>query len=548
MKRSTFTFLLAGLATVFSCTNTENSVRQIDENALNAIQADSYLAHIKTLSSDEFQGRKPFTMGDTLTVAYIEAQFKALGLEPGNGSSYFQEVPMAEITSTPVTKDWTLTGKNGAMTINHLDDFVIGSQRLTDQIQVEETELVFAGFGVVAPEYDWNDYEGLDAKGKTVVVMVNDPGFYDKELFKGDTMTYYGRWTYKFEEAARQGAAGVLIIHETAGASYGWDVVRNGWSGPQLNLVSADNGASRAAFEGWLSAEAATKLFQIAGVEEDLIALAKKPGFEPVSLGVTTSVSLNNTFRKSTSNNVVAKIPGTTRGDEVIIYTAHWDHLGIGASVDGDSVFNGAIDNATGVAALFEIAKGFKAAAVQPERSIVFLAVTAEEEGLLGSAYYAENPIYPLNKTVANINMDSFSPIAPTSDFSVVGLGQSDMDDYAKDAAAKQNRTIVAGGNPSAGSFFRSDHFNFAKVGVPALYSGSGREVIGANPDETAALLTGFSQRYHTVTDEVDETWVIEGMVQDMRLLLDLGYTLSMEKTFPNWKTGSEFKEVGEKR
>lgn len=548
MNRSTFTFLLAGLATVFSCTNAENSTRQIDENALNTIQADSYVAHIRTLSSDEFQGRKPFTVGDTLTVAYIEAQFKALGLEPGNGDSYFQEVPMAEITSSPITKDWTLTGKNGAMKINHLDDFVIGSKRLTDQIQVEETELVFAGFGVVAPEYDWNDYEGLDAKGKTVVVMVNDPGFYDKELFKGDTMTYYGRWTYKFEEAARQGATGVLIIHETAGASYGWDVVRNGWSGPQLNLVSADNGASRAAFEGWLSAEAATKLFQIAGVEEDLVALAKKPGFKPVNLGVTTSVTLNNTYRKSTSNNVIAKLSGTTRTDEVIIYTAHWDHLGIGAAMNGDSIFNGAIDNATGVAALFEIAKGFKAAAVQPERSIVFLAVTAEEEGLLGSAYYAENPIYPLNKTVANINMDSFSPIAPTSDFSVVGLGQSDMDDYAKNAAAKQNRSIVAGGNPSAGSFFRSDHFNFAKVGVPALYSGSGREVIGADPDEITALLAGFSQRYHTVTDEMDETWVIEGMVQDMRLLLDIGYTLSMEKTFPKWKVGSEFKEVGENR
>lgn len=548
MKKLSFALTLSTLSLLFSCTGSDNTVREIDAAALDAIQTESFVAHIKTLSSDEFQGRKPFTKGDTLTVAYIEAQFKALGLEPGNGSSYFQEVPMVEITSTPVKPSLVIKGDQGSFSINHLDDYVIGSQRLTEEIIVEETELVFAGFGIVAPEYDWNDYEGLDAEGKTVVVMVNDPGFYDKELFKGDTMTYYGRWTYKFEEAARQGATGVLIIHETAGASYGWDVVRNGWSGPQLNLETADNGASRAAFEGWITGETAKKLFQLSGQEEDLIALAKKPGFKPVPLNVTTSVHLQSKFRRSTSNNVIAKVPGTTRGDEVIIYTAHWDHLGIGTPVNGDSIFNGAIDNATGVAALFEIAKGFKAAKAQPERSIIFLAVTAEEEGLLGSAYYAANPIYPLNKTVANINMDSFSPIGRTSDFSVVGKGQSELDDYAVRAAAKQGRVVVDGGNPSAGSFFRSDHFNFAKVGVPALYSGSGKEVIDADPEASAELLAGFMQRYHTVADEMDETWRVDGMIEDMRLLLDLGYTLSMEKSFPAWKPGSEFKEIGESR
>lgn len=547
MKKSLCFLFLASLATAFSCSETEPAVREIDEKALQAVEAESYIAHIKTLASDEFMGRKPFTKGDTMSVSYIEAQFKALGLEPGNGDSYFQEVPMAEITTKPASNTWTFEGENGSFSIEYLEDYVIGSQRLTEEIQVEETELVFAGFGIVAPEYDWNDYEGLDAAGKTVVVMVNDPGYYDKSLFKADTMTYYGRWTYKFEEAARQGATGVLIIHDTGGASYGWEVVRNGWSGPQLNLQSADNGASRAAFEGWLTAESTEKLFQLAGLDRDLLEEAKKPGFKAVELGVKTSVTLNSSFRKSTSNNVIAKLPGTTRADEVIIYTAHWDHLGIGEPVEGDSIFNGAIDNATGVAALFEIAKGFKAAAVQPERSIIFLAVTAEEEGLLGSEYYASNPLYPLNKTVANINMDSFSPMGRTSDYSVVGLGQSELDEYAIYAAQRQGRTVVDSGNPSAGGFFRSDHFNFVKVGVPALYSGSGKELIG-DPEEIKAIQAQFSGRYHQVTDEYDENWNVDGILEDIRLVLDVGYRLSMEKTFPKWKSGSEFKEIGEKR
>lgn len=543
----TFLFLTA-CATIVACNPSDKTVVELNDEAFAAITEESYREHVRTLSADEFMGRKPFTKGDTLTITYIEEQFKALELQPGNGDSYFQEVPLVEILSTPVQNQLTFEGENGSFSITYLDDYVIGSSRLVEDIEVAETDLVFAGFGIVAPEYDWNDYEGLDAAGKTVVVMVNDPGFYDKSLFKGDTMTYYGRWTYKFEEAARQGATGVLIIHDTGGASYGWNVVRSGWTGPQLNMESADQGMSRAAFEGWLTTEATEKLFGLSEGIEDLIASAKKPGFKPVELGVKTSVSLKNTFRKSVSNNVIAKLEGTTRSDEVIIYTAHWDHLGIGEAVDGDSIFNGAIDNATGVAALFELAKGFKAANVQPERSIIFLAVTAEEEGLLGSKYYAENPIYPLNKTVANINMDSFSPIGKTSDVSVVGLGQSEMDDYMIRAAEKQGRTVIAGGNPSAGSFFRSDHFNFAKVGVPALYSGNGRTIIGLNSEDAAALSARYSGIYHTVGDEYSEDWIVDGTLEDIRLLLDIGYRLSQKTTFPKWKQGSEFKEVGENR
>lgn len=547
IKPLSFLTLAAMTATV-ACSGPDTKNAELNATALEAIQAESYVEHVKKLSSDEFEGRKPFTAGDTLTVNYIEQQFIDLGLEPGNGSSYFQAVPMVEITSTPTSNSLTLKAANGSVSLNYLDDFVVGSQHQVEAINVEETELVFAGFGIVAPEYNWNDYEGLDVEGKTVVVMVNDPGHYDRSLFKGETMTYYGRWTYKFEEAARQGATGVLIIHETGAASYGWNVVRTGWTGPQLNLQSPDKGATRADFEGWISGESAEKLFQLAGIEEDLIATAKKPGFRPVALGVTTGVSIRNTFRESTSNNVIGKITGTKRPDETIIYTAHWDHLGIGEAVDGDSIYNGAIDNATGVAALFELAKGFKAADIQPERSIIFLAVTAEEEGLLGSKYYAENPIYPLNKTVVNINMDSFHPIGRANDFAVVGLGQSDIDEYVIQAAQKQGRVVVAGGNPSAGSFFRSDHFNFVKAGVPALYGGSGKDVIDADPKEIEATVAGIYARYHQVSDEYDESWVLDGIIEDLRLLLDIGYTLSMENGFPGWKEGSEFKEIGEQR
>lgn len=528
-----------------SCGNPEGDILG---SASKAITPESFIQYVKALSSDEFLGRKPFTKGDTLAVTYIVEEFKKIGLEPGNGDSYFQEVPMVEISSTP-TAPLTFNNRSGSQfSLDYLDDYVIGSQRLEGQIGISESEVVFAGFGIVAPEYQWNDYAGLDAKGKTVIVMVNDPGFYDKTLFKGDTMTYYGRWTYKFEEAARQGATGVLIIHDTDAASYGWNVVRSGWSGPQLNLETRDNGASRAAFEGWLTAEAADRLFELAGGVDRLVAQAKKPGFKAVNLDVKASVELENVFRKSASNNVLAKVPGSDYPDEYLIYTAHWDHLGIGEPVDGDSIYNGAIDNASGVAALFELAKAFKSAKTPPERSIVFLAVTAEEQGLLGSAYYAGNPVYPLDKTVANINIDALSPIGKTSDVSVIGLGQSDMDDYAIRAAHREGRNVVPGGNPSAGSFFRSDHFNFAKVGVPALYTGSGRDVIGKDSSEVAGLRDAFGKRYHHVADEYDETWDVNGMIADIRLIFDVGYTLSRERTFPKWKTGSEFKAIGDKR
>ncbi len=551
MKKTTY-FFAAALLSLVSCKSGSESgsfdSSKLDSTAIDAITEEGFKNYVATLASDEFLGRKPFTKGDTLTVNYIQEQFKALGLAPGNGDSYFQEVPMVEIDAKPVENTLTFKGKNTDVTVDFLDDYVIGSPRMEEHIQVENTELVFAGFGIVAPEYNWNDYEGLDVKGKTVVVMVSDPGRYDKNLFKADTMTYYGRWTYKFEEASRQGAAGVLIIHETAAASYGWNVVRGGWTGPQLSLVPENKGKNQVAFQGWVTGETANKLFKAAGLDPKVMEDAKKKGFKAVPMNLTTNVALKNSFRESKSNNVLAKIEGSKRADETIIYTAHWDHLGIGEVSNGDSIFNGAIDNATGVAALFEIAKAFKAAKVKPERTIVFLAVTAEEQGLLGSQYYAEHPIFPLNKTVANLNMDSFNPVGAQNGFSVVGTGQTELEDYAIRSGEKFGRTLKPEGSPTSGGFYRSDHFNFVKQGIPGLYMGSAGDYLETDTAALATRRNALAGRYHAVTDQLDENWKFDGIIADTRLFFDIGYTLSMENTFPNFKAKSEFKELGDKR
>lgn len=541
--------LLFGLASCQSNDkNSDYDRNALDSAAMAAIDTESYRTHIEKLSSDEFQGRLPFTKGDTLTVNYIKDQYTQLGLEPGNGESYFQEVPLVAITSSPTSQQLQFNGTDGELTASYLDDYVIGTPQMAESINVDDTELVFAGFGINAPEYNWNDYEGLDVKGKTVVLMVSDPGRYDENLFKADTMTYYGRWTYKFEEASRQGATGVLLIHETAAASYGWNVVRNGWVGPQLSLIPENQGQDLVKFQGWVSNQTAKKLFEIGGLDPELMNEAKKPGFKAVPMNVRTQVSLNNTIKESKSNNVVGIIKGTDRPDETIIYTAHWDHLGIGEPVDGDSIFNGAIDNATGVAALFELAKAFKAAQVAPERSVVFLAVTAEEQGLLGSQYYAENPIYPLSKTVANLNMDSFNPVGAMNGFRVVGTGQTELEDYAILSGAKFDRKLMPEGNPTSGGFYRSDHFNFVKVGVPGLYMGSGGEYLDTDTVALQQREQALAGRYHAVTDELDQHWNFDGIIADVRLFFDIGYTLSMDTAFPNFKAKSEFKELGDKR
>ncbi len=519
MKQKLIPFFVLAIA-ISACNSNKNEEVLADSVALKAINDTAFSKHISVLASDDFEGRKPFTPGETKTINYLKGEFEKLGLKPGNGDSYFQEVPMVDVKSTPtdlIIKGLPSTGTS----LKYLDNFVAASRHLDPQIKVENSPLVFAGYGIVAPEYKWNDYEGLDVKGKTVVVMVNDPGFSDSTLFKGKTMTYYGRWTYKFEEAARQGATGVIIIHEDKAASYPWAVIRSGWSKSKLYLAAAD----------------------------ELMVQAGKKGFKPVDLGLKVSVTINNEIKRSKSNNVVAVLPGTKRADEFIIYSGHWDHLGKGEAVNGDSIYNGAVDNATGTAALLLLADAFKKAKIKPERSIMFLAVTAEEQGLLGSEYYASNPLVPVNKTIADINIDAMQASGKTKDIIAVGFGQSELEDYLVEAAKKQGRVVVKDSNPSAGFYFRSDHFNFAKVGIPALYTETGDENVAHGLAYGKTHKEDYTKnRYHAPADNFEPAkWDFSGMIEDLRLLFDVGYKLSNETTFPGWKAGSEFKAIRDK-
>ena len=545
------TILLSGFALLLlaSCKQgSEKSSTSPDSLSVKAINDSSLTHYLSVIAADSLEGRKPFTNGETKTINYLKTEFEKLGLEPGNGDSYFQEVPMVEIKSVPEDQ-MLVKGKSGSLSLNYLTDFVAGSRRLQDQVSIANSPLVFAGFGIVAPEYGWNDYEGLDVKGKTVVVMINDPGFSDSTLFKGKNMTYYGRWTYKFEEASRQGAAGVLIIHDTEPAAYPWSVVRSGWSKSKLNLQSADNGMNRTVIEGWISLDKAKSLFKLAGKSDDLMAVANRKGFKAVDLGLTTSLTVKNKIKKSVSYNVLAKVPGGKHQDEAIIYSAHWDHLGVGEKVKGDSIYNGAVDNATGVASLLELATAFKKLPNKPGRSILFISYTAEEQGLLGSEYYAKHPVFPLAKTVANINMDMMGIAGKTKDIVVYGFGQSELEDYAAASAKKQGRVVVPDPVPSSGLYYRSDHFNLAKVGVPSLFTGSGVDHIKNGREWGLKQVADFTKfRYHSPQDNFDaKTWDLSGIVEDVRLVFDLGYRLSNEDSYPKWKTGSEFKAIREK-
>lgn len=526
----------------------QKSAKQ-DSSAIRAIDEQDFARHIRVLASDEFKGRKPFTIGETKTINYLKTEFEKLGLKPGNGKSYFQEVPMVDIKSIP-DENLVIKGKNGSLSTTYLNGFVAGTKHVAPEVSINNSPIVFAGYGIVAPEYNWNDYAGLDVKGKTVVVMINDPGLNNPSLFKGKNMTYYGRWTYKFEEAARQGAAGILIIHDDIPAGYPWSVVRSGWSKSKLQLEAADNNKSRATVEGWISLDIAKQLLKLAGKNESLFSEAGKPGFKPVDLGLTTSLNIKTTIKRSVSNNVIALIPGTKRADECLIYSAHWDHFGVGEIIKGDSVYHGAVDNATGVAALLQLAAAFKKATVQPQRSVLFISFTGEEQGLLGSEYYAKHPVFPIQKTVANINMDMMGLAGKTKDVVVYGYGQSELEDYASASAKKQNRVTIPDPVPSSGLYYRSDHFNFAKVGIPSFFTGSGVDNIKYGKAWGLKQADDyFKTRYHSPQDSFDEkTWEMSGMVEDVRLLFDMGYKISMEKRFPQWKTGSEFKAIREKK
>jgi len=464
MKRY-FSLTLITAAVLAGCATTSITSDDVTKG-YNSIQADEIAKHVKVLASDEFGGRAPSSPGEKLTLDYLTAQFKALGLKPGNGNSFLQEVPLVSLEA-----DSDMVLKIGGKDYQYKTDMVMGSSRISENQAIENSELVFVGYGVNAPEYNWNDYEGLDVKGKTVVMLVNDPGFATKnpDLFTGDAMTYYGRWTYKYEEASRQGAAGAIIIHETAPASYPWSVVEN-------------------------------------------------------------------------SYNFIATLPGSEKPDEHVIYSAHWDHLGTDKNRKGDQIFNGAHDNATGTAGLIEVAEAFTKLPKHPSRSMTFLAVTAEEQGLLGSKYYAANPVIAANKTVANINMDSLNLLGKVKDISVVGIGKSQMDDLLTTVALEQDRTISGDPNPSSGGYYRSDHFAFANMGIPAMYAGGGTQ---AFDEETANYRKRMSLVlrgcYHQPCDRYRDEWDLSGAVQDLQLFYKVGFNISEQEQWPTWNTNSEF-------
>ncbi len=506
----------------------------------------------RELSLDSYEGRAPGSVGEEKTVAYLISKYKAAGLEPGNNGSWTQDVPLIEITAKNVSA-LTIADRSGkAMSFAYGNEYVIGSYRETPKTDIKQSEMVFVGHGIVAPEKGWNDYAGVDVKGKTVVVMVNDPDFENEGLdgpFGGKAMTYYGRWTYKFEEAARQGAAAVLIIHDTAPAAYGWNVVNSSWTGTQFLAQSKDGGKSQTQANGWIQKSVAKEIFAAAGQNLDKqMAAAKQKGFKAVPLNLTASMNFDNDIARKASKNVIGVMKGTKRPDEYVLYTAHWDHLGrCTAAADGDDICNGAVDNATGTAALVALAEGF-AKAGAPERSVVFLAVTAEESGLLGSKFYAENPIFPLSQTVGGVNMDAFSMSGPAKNLTVIGKGKSQLDLYLEAAAKSEGRTPETEPTPEKGFYYRSDHFSFAKLGVPMVYFEGGDDLVtGGKAAAKAAAEDYEKNRYHAPGDEFDEKWDWSGVMSDLKLYYRIGRMLAMTDAWPNWNDGDEFRAVRDK-
>jgi Zn-dependent M28 family amino/carboxypeptidase len=536
---------MAGMFT--ACQFPETGTGEAGAETVAALSTDSYSNYLTALAADDMEGRKPFTSGEQKTLDYLEREFKALGLEPGNNGSYFQEVPMVEVNTT-ASPTMTIKGKQ-SMQLEGRNDYVIWTKRTDEAIVIDPTDMVFVGFGIVAPEYNWNDYAGLDVKDKIVVMLVNDPGFYtqDPAVFKGKAMTFYGRWTYKFEEAARQGAKGALIVHDTEPAGYGFQVVQNNWNTSKMYLDTRGRETYKCAMEGWITTPIAEKLFAAAGMEyKSVLSKASQPGNKPFPLNLQASTSMKVKSKYDKTSNFIAKITGSTRPDEAIIYTGHWDHLGIGKpDAAGDSIYNGAVDNASGVAGLLEIAKAFKNQPVQPERTVVFLAVTAEEQGLWGSAYYAENPVFAKEKTVANINMDMMNPYGTTKDVVLYGMGQSDLEDYITAEAEAAGRYIAPEENPEAGLYYRSDHFNFAKIGVPALFIGPGVDLVeGGKELGKQKLDEYYANYYHKAADQIHADYKMDGVVEDLKLLYQVGRRLAGSSEWPQWTAGSEFKAV----
>ena len=522
-------------------------------SAMPRIDPAAILDTTKKMSSDKFQGRAPGTVGEEITVGYLEMRFKDLGLQPGNpDGTYIQKVPLVGITGSE-TKPLTFTKGTQTLPLKWRDDVVAWSKHVAPAASITNSDVVFAGYGVEAPEYNWNDFKDVDVKGKTIVVLVNDPAVpdpgnasaLDPKTFGGKAMTYYGRWTYKFEEGARKGAAAILIVHETGPAGYPFSVVQGNLN-EKFDLVAPDKNMNKANIEGWITLDAAKKLFAMGGQDFDALkkqALTRE--FKPIPLGVKASMAVANKLRTIDSRNLVAKLEGSDPAlkDEYVVYSAHWDHLGIGAPVNGDTIYNGALDNATGVATVLEIAKALKQVQPRPKRSFLFLMVTAEEKGLIGSEYYSLNPLYPIAKTAANINIDGVNQWGRTKDISVIGLGASDLDDYLRQAAQEQGRTITPDPESEKGFYYRSDHFNFAKQGVPALDPDAGVDYIGKSPEWGKAKRDEYTEKdYHAPSDEVKPDWDLSGAAEDAQLLFAVGYRVANADRMPEWKTGNEFK------
>ena len=517
------------------------------------VDTDAVLAHTKVLASDEYEGRAPGTRGEDRTVAYLVDQFKAIGLAPGNtDGTYIQKVPVVGITPDPATV--LVLDKGGdKVQLAFKDQVVAWTKHAAETAAIDGSEVVFVGYGVVAPEYGWDDYKGVDVKGKTLLVLVGDPPVpdpadpsqLDPKTFGGRAMTYYGRWTCKYETGARKGAAAVLIVHETGPAGYPFAVVQ-GKTGEQFDLVTPDRNMGRAAIEGWVPLDQGRRLLAMAGQDFDAVKTqAATRAFRPVPLGVKASMTIHNTLRTIDSRNVVGKWEGSDAHlkDEYVAYTAHWDHFGIGAPIDGDRIYNGAEDNAVGTAGLVEMARAFTKLTPRPKRSILFLAVTGEEQGLIGSQHYAASPIFPLRKTLAAINMDILNVHGRTKDMTLVGLGQSSLDDYAREAAAEQGRVVHGDAEPEKGSYYRSDHFNFARQGVPALDPQAGIDFVGRPPGYGLKVRQEYTERrYHKPSDEVTPDWDMSGAGEDLQVLLAVGYRVAQADRYPEWRPGSEFR------
>ena len=501
--------------------------------------------HIKTLSDDEFEGRAPATPGGKKARAYITGEMQKIGLAPANGDSYEQSVPLVEATVDPQASYFSINGE----ALEYGPEAVYWTKRVVEDVSFEDSELVFVGYGVVAPEYGWNDYEGVDAKGKTVVMLVNDPGFAteDPELFNGRAMTYYGRWTYKYEEAARQGADAAIVIHQTAPAAYGWDVVEGSWTGAQLDLERPDGGAGRVGLEGWVTEDVARKLFTDAGLDFDTsVEAAKSSAFEAQPMGdLTASGKLKNAIRRSTSANVAGMVRGAEQPDEYVIYMGHWDHLGKDESAEGDQIYNGAVDNSTGIGSILTIAESFLANETPPARSIIFMAVTAEESGVLGSSYFAEDPFVPLKSIVGGINIDGLQPATPAKDIIVVGYGASELEDILESVASQRGKYLRPDPEVEKGFFYRSDHISLAKKGVPMLYANAGFDLVEGGEAAGKAIDEDYLKyRYHKPADEYSDDWDLSGMIDITEVYYEVGATMAYSDDWPNWYEGNEFRAL----